>query len=79
MPARVNVPGTSSKRTDRVFNSPLETGEGMKIVSPVKSGRAGREMLLRANSELVRCRVPQGQLFVWTVTGRFWPEGKTQK
>ena len=41
--ARVNVPGIS-----------LETGEGMKNVSPVTSQPGGRDKLLKPNSELVR-------------------------
>src|SRR5689334_273784 len=76
--ARVTVPTMFSKRlfsdrllsarSGRVFNSPPETGEDMKVSSPVKSGQGGRQMLLRPNSELVRPRVPQGHIFVRTVT-----------
>jgi hypothetical protein len=38
--ARVNLSKATIKRPDRVFNSPLETGEDMKAFSPVKPCRA---------------------------------------
>jgi hypothetical protein len=66
-----------SERSGRVFSSPPETGEGMKVSSPV-AGQGGREML-GPNSELVRSRVPQEHIFVRTVTATFGRTGRNAK